>query len=60
MAVDANRRPHGRVVRGSGGYTAFVPAPLPPPLTWEAEPVAAPPVRERRLADPRDVGRPQH
>ena len=33
MAADANRRSHGRIVRGSGGYTAFVPAPLPPPLT---------------------------
>ena len=41
MAADPNRRPHGRVVRGSGGYTAFVPAPLPPRLTWDGELVAA-------------------
>ncbi len=41
MAADPNRRPHGRVVRGAGGYTAFVPAPLPPPLTWDGELVAA-------------------
>ncbi|MDE0059895.1 MAG: Fic family protein [Defluviicoccus sp.] len=41
MAADPNRRLHGRVVRGSGGYTAFVPAPLPPPLTWDGELVAA-------------------
>ena len=41
MAADANRGPYGRVVRGSGGYNAFVPAPLPPPLTWNGELVAA-------------------
>ena len=27
----------GRVVRASGGYLAFVPAPLPPPLTYDLE-----------------------
>ena len=41
MAAEANRRPHGHSVRGSGGYTAFVPAPLPPPLTWDGKLVAA-------------------
>ena len=41
MAADPNRRPHGRVVRGSGSYTAFVPAPLPPPVSWDGELVAA-------------------
>ena len=41
MAAGPNRRPHGRTVRGSGGYTAFVPAPLPPPLAWDGELVAA-------------------
>ena len=34
------RRPHGRTVRGTGGYRAFVPAPLPPPITWDADLVA--------------------
>ncbi len=29
------RRPHGRRVRCSGGYWAFVPAPLPPRLVWD-------------------------
>ena len=29
------RQPHGRLVRGVGGYQAFVPAPPPPPLTWD-------------------------
>ena len=32
---DADCRPHGRLVRGPGGYRAYVPAPLPPPLTWD-------------------------
>ena len=41
MAASAHRRPHGRTVRGSGGYTAFVPAPLPPPLVWDEELVSA-------------------
>jgi Fic family protein len=34
---DADCRPHGRLVRGPGGYRAYVPAPLPPPLTWDQE-----------------------
>ncbi len=29
------RVPHGRVVRCPGGYRAYVPAALPPPLVWE-------------------------
>lgn len=40
MAADPDRGPHGRVARGPGRYTAFVPAPLPPPLTWDGELVA--------------------
>ena len=30
------RRPHGRTVRMPGGYRAYVPDPLPPPLAWDA------------------------
>lgn len=37
MAEKGFRRPHGRRVRGPGGYEAFVPAPLPPPLDWPPE-----------------------
>ena len=33
-------RPHGRMVRGAGGYRAYVPAPLPPAIAWDAELVA--------------------
>ena len=29
------RHPHGHMVNCPGGYRAFVPAPLPPPLAWE-------------------------
>ena len=35
------RRPHGRTVRGPGGYRAFVPAPVPPPIAWDAKLVVA-------------------
>ena len=40
-AYEQNNPPHGRVIQGPGGYTAFVPAPLPPPITWHEELVAA-------------------
>ena len=30
-----NRRPHGKLVIGTGGYQAFVPAALPPEITWD-------------------------
>ena len=29
------RQPHGHLVRGPGGYQAYVPAPLPPPIAWD-------------------------
>ena len=31
------RKPHGRRVRCPGGYRAYVPDPLPPPIEWRAE-----------------------
>ena len=31
------REPHGRVVTAIGGYRAYVPAPAPPPLTWDVD-----------------------
>ena len=36
-----NRRPHGRTVRCAGGYRAFLPAPLPPPIEWSSALAAA-------------------
>ena len=33
-ASGGGRRPHGRLVDCPGGYRAYVPAPLPPPLAW--------------------------
>jgi Fic family protein len=34
-APKPKRQPHGRRVRGPGGYRAYVPAPLPPPIAWD-------------------------
>ncbi len=31
-----DRRPHGNIVLATGGYSAFVPAALPPPIGWNA------------------------
>ncbi len=28
------RQPNGRTIRCPGGYRAFLPAPLPPPIGW--------------------------
>lgn len=36
-ASEPRRQPHGRVVNCPGGYRAYVPAPLPPPLAWNEE-----------------------
>jgi Fic family protein len=41
MTPAANRQPHGRRIRCSGGYRAYVPEPLPPPLEWNAGLAAA-------------------
>jgi Fic family protein len=35
-APRATRQPHGRRIRAPGGYRAYVPAPLPPPIAWDA------------------------
>lgn len=35
------RTPHGHVKDCPGGYQAYVPAPLPPPIAWEGELIAA-------------------
>ena len=32
---DIRRQPHGETVDCPGGYRAYVPAPLPPPITWD-------------------------
>ena len=42
MAGSARKRqPHGRTIRCPGGYRAFLPAPLPPPIGWNDTLVAA-------------------
>ncbi len=42
MAPRSNprRHPHGRLIRCAGGYRAYLPEPLPPPLTWTPDLVA--------------------
>ena len=30
------RSPHGHLIRAAGGYRAYVPEPLPPPIAWDA------------------------
>ena len=34
-AIERKRQPHGRPVNCPGGYQAYVPFPLPPPLMWD-------------------------
>jgi Fic family protein len=36
MTPVPKRRPHGRRIRCQGGYRAYVPEPLPPPIEWSA------------------------
>ena len=38
---EPERRPHGRLVQQPGGHAAFIPAPLPPPFSWDGEIVTA-------------------
>lgn len=35
MTTGAKRQPHGRKIRATGGYRAYVPDPLPPPIAWD-------------------------
>lgn len=37
MASQPLRQPHGRRIHCPGGYEAYLPEPLPPPLGWNAE-----------------------
>ncbi len=34
-AAERKHQPHGHLVSSPDGYRAYVPAPLPPPLTWD-------------------------
>jgi Fic family protein len=37
----SGRRPHGRLIQVAGGYSAYVPAPLPPAIAWDQRLAAA-------------------
>ena len=41
LGIDGTCHPHGRTVQCPSGYRAYVPAPLPPPIAWDGELVAA-------------------
>ena len=41
MTPVPKRQPHGRRIRSPGGYRAYVPEPLPPPIGWSAGLAAA-------------------
>lgn len=41
MSARKGRGPHGRTIRCPGGYGAYVPEPLPPPITWSGDLAAA-------------------
>lgn len=41
MTRQPQRSPHGRRIRCPGGYRAYLPEPLPPPIAWSAELAAA-------------------
>ncbi len=41
LDIDRTRHPHGRFIDCPSGYRAYVPAPLPPPIAWDGELVAA-------------------
>ena len=40
MSSNPSCAPHGRTIRDSNGYAAFVPSPLPPPIAWNQALVA--------------------
>jgi len=35
-STEPGRQPHGRRIRRAGGYHAYLPDPLPPPIVWSA------------------------
>jgi len=41
MTRGRTRQPHGRRIRVAGGYQAYLPEPLPPPIEWTAKLAAA-------------------
>ena len=57
MVSHQSRRPHGRTIRDRAGYAAFVPAPLPPPIAWEGELVAALSSADRAIGELAGEGR---
>ena len=57
MTPVPTRRPHGHMVRCPGGYKAYVPEPLPPPIAWRPGLVAALSAADRAVGQLAGEGR---
>ncbi len=57
MTPASHRKPNGRFVTASGAYRAFVPDPLPPPIEWTSEILAALSSADRSLGRLAGAGR---
>jgi Fic family protein len=57
MASHRERQPHGRRIRCAGGYRAFVPDPLPPPIEWSGGLAAALSAADRAVGQLAGEGR---
>lgn len=57
MKIERSRKPHGRLIRRPGGYRAYVPEPLPPPIDWSTGLVAALSAADRMVGRLAGVGR---
>jgi Fic family protein len=57
LKIERSRKPHGRLIRCPGGYRAYVPEPLPPPIDWSTGLVAALSAADRMVGRLAGVGR---
>ena len=57
MSARRTRRPHGRWIRCPGGYKAYVPQPLPPPIAWGTDLAAALSAADRAVGQLAGEGR---
>ena len=53
-----DRRPHGNLITGVGGYRAFVPAVLPPTITWDESLAVSLSATDRSRSIPASAGQP--
>ena len=60
MKKRRERQPHGRKVRGTGGYWAYMPDPLPPPIGWSSDLAGALSTADRAIGRLAGEGRRLH